>query len=279
MRFDEMVIDTPSQTYGNVFVDDQLATDGHSFTTWECDILSGNGAPYSIWVQDAEGNLHWAYIGGAYYSNDNIVIVYDVQQPDSLLDTGWNGGGPVLGPGNGNIATYYIRGSVSEWIEDIIGADSEFLSIGHIGTNLAQVSRRVGVPTRCWDAISEVVELGDTDGNPWHFWVDTDRKCYYEQVDTSPRYWLRGGQLYDGRGGGMGTSPWLVRPGVVRDAEYVVSRQEYSGWLTDQRDMWVQEVEVADGDTMPKLRTGLVDEAELLSEQHAYQQAMPIPGE
>ena len=244
------------------------------FSDWETTPGGGNVAVYSIWVMDDEGSLFWGYCGEAATDTgaDDTIMVY---QDQALTTAGWNGGSPTH-PGY-EPESYYIRGPCYDWISDIIDTDAEFLSTGQIATNLMNVSRTLTTNGRCWDVISDIVSLGDTDGDPWRFYVGADRLCYYEEIDTTPRYYLRDGVIYDGIGAAVKSSAWGVQPAVVRDTSYTVTgRQEYSGWLEDARDMYVEEVSVnAEGEV--SLRTGLFDEADILGAGTSYLWGISAP--
>jgi hypothetical protein len=75
--------------------------------------------------------------------------------------------------------------------------------------------------------------------------------------------------LYSSAGENTAIIPWLVTPGVVRDLDYPVGRAEYSGWLTDCRDMLVDEVSVS-AERGLSLRTLLFSEADLIDLQMQY---------
>jgi len=84
--------------------------------------------------------------------------------------------------------------NASAWINSIVTTDlAEFLSVGLIRTNTLQVKQEANIDQRAWDEIIKVLKLGDASGNPWRFYVGPDRKVYYEQIDTTPRYYARGG--------------------------------------------------------------------------------------
>jgi len=83
---------------------------------------------------------------------------------------------------------------------------------------------------------------------PARAYVDNGRLFVYEKMDVEPRYYMRGSQLYDHVGAQDAVSPWAIRPGVVRDMNYPVRRQDYNSIFADARDSYVDEVEVsADG--------------------------------
>jgi hypothetical protein len=113
---------------------------------------------------------------------------------------------------------------------------------------------------RIWDEIMRITELGDSNGNPWRFWVDADRKCHYEQVSATPLYYIRGGvkrrysiaamwnavsSTYTDTSGNAQTT------GVATNDESIAHRgrreyRHYSNYLPSsaalaQRDTWLNE--------------------------------------
>jgi len=78
-------------------------------------------------------------------------------------------------------------------------------------------------------------------------------------------------ELFSLSGETMLYSPWRIRPGVYRDAQYP-DRQAALGatdWLTNTSDFVVDEVEVSDGNVT--LKTAYYTEADILESQEEYQ--------
>lgn len=167
-------------------------------------------------------------------------------------------------------------GYVSTYISEMVETDCEFLTGGTISENTLGVKKEASIPSRTYDVISEQAGLGDASGNPWRFWVDNDRRANYKMIETTPSYYLRGGELYGSAGGSQAAVPWTVKPSVVRDMNYPISRAEYSGWLPDARDFYIEEVEAGPGGLA--LKTELFEESEILAAQQAYQQALEDSG-
>lgn len=155
-------------------------------------------------------------------------------------------------------------GPVSDWINSIIATDCDFLRTGKITANSLSVTRELSMAARCWDVLYDLAELGDG-ANPMQLWVDTGRRVHYAPVDVTPRHHLRAGGVYDGAGGKLGADIYRLRPGVIRDQSYPVKRQEPGSFLDDARDIFVEEVEVADGKLT--LKTGLFSESDILAVQ------------
>ena len=237
---------------------------GQDWAAWET--TSGDAA-YSVWVVNSDNTLTWAYLGAK--SSTAVATVY---QDQGLTTTGWNGAGitdkvPVA---------YYVRGPASDLISDVVGADCEFLTLAKADINLVQVNRVLTNEARAWDVMRAAVELGDTDGNPWRLHVGAGRQVVYEEIDTTPRYYLRGGSVYDSLGSQVAVSPRLVQPAVVRDMAFTAARSEIGSWLDDARDIYVDEVEVDMGGQLV-LKTGLFSEGEILANQASYISMLPKP--
>lgn len=160
----------------------------------------------------------------------------------------------------------------STYISDLITTDCEFLKSGRIASNVLQVVKGVNTPTRTFDVISDITELGDQSGNPWRFYVDNDQRANYQQISTTPEYYLRGGKVYASAGGAQEIAPWVVKPYVMRDMSYPVSKWNYSGWMADARDIYIDEVEVGPGGLV--LKTDLFEEGEILAAQAAYKNSL-----
>lgn len=159
--------------------------------------------------------------------------------------------------------------NVSDYISELITTDCEWLQSGRIGTNTLQVKKDTSIPERVYDVIAEQTGLGDANGAPWRFYVDNDRRANYQLIGTTPEYFLRGGKVYAAAGGSQEIAPWIVRPAVVRDMSYPVSKWDYSGWLGDARDFYIEEVEAGPGGLV--LKTELFEEGEIMAAQAAYQ--------
>ena len=223
-----------------------------------------------------------------------------LQQRDTVLsEAAWPRPQPVSAVRGGGAATLdvqvcgyvftanwrYVSGNywdgtqmvnVSDWIAEIAAADcAEFLTIttGLIRANTLQVNKFIqgstnlqGAAVRAWDFLQELTAFGDANSQPWRLWVDVERRLHYDHVAMTPRYFLRGGQIYTAAGGQTSVEPCAVRPGVVRDLQYLTGRDEPGSLLADTRDMLVEEVEVA-ANGQVSLRTALFGEAEALAEQ------------
>lgn len=240
-----------------IVLTDQNGLLAQDFSEWQS---LAAPALYSVWVT-AGGVTYWGYCGAAdteSVANDSI----HVYQDQALTTEGWNGGVPVT---TLKVDGYYVRGPASSWISDIVTTDCEFLTVGAIDSNPLQVNRMLTNNMRCWDVIQDLTDLGDTGGDPWHCWVDTQNLVHYRQIDTTPRYYVRAGGVYDSIGGRVTVNPWLCQPGVIRDMSSPVKRTEYDGWLLDVRDVYAEEVEVTAGASVPTFKTAIYDESSIMS--------------
>jgi hypothetical protein len=84
-------------------------------------------------------------------------------------------------------------GAASTYITAILASDCQLLSAGDIATNSMSVEQETNIPQRAWDEILRVVDLGDTSGNLWRAYVYNGRTLNYEQVSTTPLYYVRQG--------------------------------------------------------------------------------------
>lgn len=159
-------------------------------------------------------------------------------------------------------------GNLSDWLKAIIETDCEFLQVGSITENTMQVRKETNTPQRAWDVLNELLDLGDTAGNPYRLYVDNQRRVTYEPLSKEPLYWLRGGMLYNSAGGSGAANPWLLKPGVIRDTSYPIRRKELGAWLDDARDCLIDEIEL--GDSGITLKTDEFEEGDLLAAQQDY---------
>jgi len=243
---------------------------GQNFSDW--DTAAPGTAQHSIWVTNDDRTMSWAYIGDLNGGNTRV----DIYTDQGLTAAGWNGTDPIAG--GQTPVSYYVRGGASALIGDIVTNDCEYLSTGSIDDNYVQVNRILQRDQRAWDVMMDVVDLGDTSGNPYRLYVQNGRRVMYEAIDTEPRYYLRAGSLYDSIGSRMAANPRMMQPAVIRDFSYKAGL-EYGSWLADRRDIYVDEVEVDQDDNLT-LKTDLYSEGDLLAElakQQSKYPSRPIP--
>ena len=151
-----------------------------------------------------------------------------------------------------------------QWVRYGIVRNNDYLSTPN---GPLQAPQLTGVEERPWDVIQELIQLGDYDGNSWRGWVGLDNLFNYEPINTNPRYYIRKSGIYDTMAGNTPSNPWLMQPGVFRDMTYRPSATEPGSFLGSVQDMYVEEVEMADGWDQPALKTGIFTEAEVLLAQ------------
>jgi hypothetical protein len=141
-------------------------------------------------------------------------------------------------------------GNLSTFVQAIIENDCQFLSVGNIQANTVQVRRSFKTPTRAWDALLDLVEIGDSQFRPWTIYSHGGARVRYELANNAPRYEWRGRKtgLVDLIGGG---SPWAVLPGVIRDTTRRSTPAVPGTFLQKSNDSWVAEIEMASGSTQP----------------------------
>ncbi len=185
----------------------------------------------------------------------------------------------------------YIDHSVSHWIAALVGeafglsvnhggstltaGDCQFLRTGRVDTNTLQVTEVTITPQFAGDLLVNLAGLGDATGMPWQLQADTGRRVNYHRLDTTPRYYIRHGAVYDSLTAGVPTPATLIRPAVVRDMSFTPSpRTEPGSFLDNPRDIYVEEVE-ANAAGQVSLRTALFDKSNLLANQLDYLQDRP----
>jgi hypothetical protein len=124
----------------------------------------------------------------------------------------------------------------------------------------------------------ELTAIGDASSNPWRIYCGNDRLVHYEQISAIKKYYLKGGQLRGPFNETVMANPWTVTPAVVRDADYPIAGNQHGGWLIDNRDFYVEEVEMG-VDTGLILKSSEFDEGEILIAQLDYLANMFNPEE
>jgi len=99
--------------------------------------------------------------------------------------------------------------------------------------------------------------------------VGNNRLAYYGQIDTNPKYYLREGKVYAAPSGNTPADIWRMRPAVVRDMDYPVTRYWSGGWLNNIRDFYMEEYECS-VDTGLTIKSNQFDESEILISLASY---------
>ena len=174
---------------------------------------------------------------------------------------------------NNQYATTTITGEedVSVFIADTVTTDSEFLSTGRIAANALQVEKEQRAPTRVWDLLIGLVELGDG-SVPYRIWVENGR-VNYQPLSVDPIYEYRGLryglQTISGQPRG-----WDAEPGVVRDYTIPAGAPPPGSVFTDTRDSLIDEIQMWQGAAAPTPRIGSMAENDLLQGYENYQRMM-----
>ncbi len=203
---------------------------------------AGAPAHCTFWLNDNTALAYWGYLGdqNAVMGASNFVDCY---QDQARTLPGWN----LLIPGPVGFTTSLIRQGASQFIYDVVGTDSEFLTPGVVAGNYTQVDRlpfeSTLSPIGCWDAIQQVVQMGDPAYLPWRIYAGVDRKVHFVPIPTTPRYFFRDDGWFCDAGGGS-VNPWTLQPAVVRDMRYRFGALRSGMWLADPRDFLIEEFEV-----------------------------------
>lgn len=233
--------------------------DGQDFSAWAS---AAANASYSLFITNNDGTITSGWLGAASTvtnPNDTIAVYTD----QALTTPGWND----TNPAGKTPESYYVYGPSSEWISSIVSTDLEFITSAAIRENKLQVKRGLYINDRCWDVISELTEFGsDSDDKPWRFAVSNDRLATYEEIDTTPKYYMRNSKIFTDVAAQRRANPWLAQPGVYRDLDYPLSATGASNpWLSDGRDVFIEEIEASERGIKTKL-VGDFGESELASE-------------
>jgi hypothetical protein len=170
-------------------------------------------------------------------------------------------------------------GNLSAVISDIATNDCEFLSSGSITTNTIQYKRSLPQPVRAWDLITELTNIGDgTD--PFRAWVTHNDALNYAVADNEPRYLWQGQNrgLVTKAGSFSRSDAWAMEPAVLRDMSRPSGPAIPGSFLTDSRDSWIYEVEMADGLTFPYLKPEGSEEDEIRRAMGLYRRWLETEG-
>ena len=217
---------------------------------WPRPVATGRGdeARLDVLVAGYVHTMNWMYVEMGDGADDDVdawisLIVGDSFGRDAIH------GGTVVDAGD------------CQWVRNGVIRPNDYLSTPN---GPLQATQLTGVEERPWDVLQELTALGDYDGNPWRIWVRLDRQVNYEPVDIDPRYFIRRDGIFDTMAGSTPSNPWTMQPGVFRDMTYRPAAVEPGSFLNSPQDMFVDEVEMADGWDQPALKTSIFSEAELL---------------
>jgi hypothetical protein len=160
---------------------------------------------------------------------------------------------------------------LSDWISDILAADSQFVVPGDIQINKTQLKRKLDIPSRCWDHILKLVSLGDSSFNPYYARVVNDRRLEYGQVNFSPYYYVIDGQVTRNLQSKQDINPWKVRPAIFRDLSYPSERADAGSPFQQARDFLTEEITVG-AESGLSWSPADYDETEILAAQQEYEE-------
>ena len=138
-------------------------------------------------------------------------------------------------------------GNVSDWIDDIVATDCPYIASRSIAANTLQARRSTGIKQRAWDEILKNTLLGDANNNPWRFFVTNGRRAVYEQVNTGPQYYTRGGLVRRRSFDGMYNSVagQYIAPGATTTSDLSGTVNSYSVTRYGRREEELLEYEVS----------------------------------
>lgn len=175
------------------------------------------------------------------WASDGLSTAQGPQQPPALYV---QCAGYVFSMNRRYRETNIAAANISTQVSTLVGL-SEFVSAGVINTNTTQAAVILsGTPMRLWDAIVELIEMGDDPGNEWVGGVYADRKFNYQAAETAITHEWRGGRLY--QKGGADVQPTMLRPNIiVHLADVPAIATARSVLLDDPRNVYIDEVEFA----------------------------------
>lgn len=134
--------------------------------------------------------------------------------------------------------------NVSDWIKDMVTDDcAEFINLGRVDSNTTSVTRDVEITERVWDLIAEFAPKTASQ-KIYRPFVSNNRYFEYHDLDlTVPQYLIRNGALLDANSRFV-VNAWQIKPALVRDLDYTITRSDYAGIFNDARDFIPDEIQV-----------------------------------
>ena len=162
--------------------------------------------------------------------------------------------------------------NVDAFITSIVTTDSQFLNAGSIAANSLSVQREQRRPTRAWDLILRLVEMGDGSGAAFRVSV-TDGLLNYEAFDPTPIYeWRTRARGLEAVGGRSLT--WEAGPGVVRDYTIPAAAAPDGSFLLNMRDTLIDEVQMWQGSERISTLIDDIGEEALIAAKENYERMM-----
>lgn len=165
--------------------------------------------------------------------------------------------------------------NVGAWISSIVSTDlTEFLRSGFIAANSLALTKTLQTPQRCWDQMLDLTSLGDASGNLYRLWVENNRYINYKQVSTTPEYYIFKGNIVPSMAQSSNViNPYFVKPGVFRDMDWPIQNTDPGSYLTDARDMIIEEISVGANSGL-SWRSLEFSEAEIIQQQKEYEASL-----
>lgn len=160
--------------------------------------------------------------------------------------------------------------TITNAIKDALtGSANDYVTAGSIANNTATVAPPNG-PTRIWDWLIELTEIGDGT-NPYTIAVQKDRRLIYKKLGPEPTIKWDGRTIRTGAGRKANYDPYNIEPGVLRDLTWADVPLNDDYFLLNQRDSIVNEVEAGEAYTIPLMKTSHYEDADLLAAMAANQ--------
>lgn len=119
--------------------------------------------------------------------------------------------------------------------------ESEFISVGVVENNSLLFRLDNREVYKIWDAIADITEPGDADGNRWECGVYNDRRLFYNQCSSYPVARVRNGNILDPGGGQI--QGWFAKPGFVMLDDLPRAVDFGSQWEDTLKGAWMNEVD------------------------------------
>lgn len=159
--------------------------------------------------------------------------------------------------------------NLDAFITSIVSTDSQFLSAGSIAANSLSVQKEQRQPTRVWDLLLGLVELGDGAGTAYQIEA-SGGLLHYREFDPAPIYeWRtreRGLEAVGGR-----SITWAAVPGVVRDYTIPPGPPPDGSFLQNVRDTLIDEVQMWQGAARISTVIDDIGEEALIQAQQNYE--------
>jgi hypothetical protein len=155
--------------------------------------------------------------------------------------------------------------NVSTYIKDIVDTDVEYVTAGRIDTNTTKVKTSFDRDMRAWDAIVELVEVGDA-SVPYVVQVQNGRRLTYWDPPPNPTIFWQANAVTSKAGTNYLNTPYKIRPGIMRDQTW--GRREAvhtDSYLQSRADAIISEIEISDTSPVPMLKAEDYDDSDYMT--------------